>query len=76
MQSHKRLLVRYVFANRTAFVMTNQQHQSTKQYYKILAVSTRPPDGVLLPPAALAARCSAPRLVTGAVIRRRFVIVR
>jgi len=34
-----------------------------------LAVSTRPPDRVLLPPAA-------PRLVTRAVIRRRFVIVR
>ena len=32
------------------------------------------PDGVLLPPAALAARFF--RLVTGAVIRRRFVIVR
>jgi len=40
------------------------------QLYHLLAVSTRPPDGVLLPPAALA------RLVSRAVIRRRFVIVR
>jgi len=45
------------------------------QFYSTLALITRPPDGVLL---AVGARCSAPaaiRLVAGAVIRRRFVIV-
>ena len=36
------------------------------EVYKILAVITRPPDGVLLAPSALAAR-----LVTRAVISRR-----
>jgi len=50
-------------------VPLSQYLSSVTSACMLLAVSTRPPDGVLLPPAA-------PRLLTGAVIRRRFAIVR